>query len=505
MTIPFKSNPIDFYQHQLFPSNVFDLLPETHDCFIFHDIVQQLDTSQVEKKYSHIGQHAYHPRTIVGILIYAYSRGVFSSRQIEQRCKKDLSFMYIAGKNCPNFRTLSDFRKDHGDFFKSCFKQSAQLAIELNMASLGHVSLDGSKFKADSSKHKAMSYKGLKEKEAELSRGIDELVAKANRCDNEEDKAYQEKTGYEVAEDLKYKESRLKKIQAAKKALEAREKALNPDKPKEDIEDKKQISFADHDARIMGKNGDFDYAYNAQISVDSDNQIIVGEHVSQSANDKKEVEPALEQIQETTESLPEKMSLDNGYYSGNNLGTFETVPVEAYIATDRGEKPAKEALEGSDRKFVKADFDYCEGSDTFQCPAGKVLKWQRTSKDGRRFYQGNKETCLSCPYRLRCCKSQKEEPRSITTDDKEPLRKKMNEKMAMEESKAIYCERKVIVEPVFGQIKNTGFRGFNVRGKDKVQGEFSLVCTAHNLKKIVRAANRGSVCLKNRNQDKIAA
>ena len=184
----FKAYPKDYYQSQLFPANVFDLLPEDHECFLYQELFEQLDTSEVEAQYSDRGQRAYAPRQIVSILIYAYSRGVFSSRQIEQRCREDLGFMYIAGRNCPNFRVLSDFRKDRGGFFRACFKQTVQLAMGLGLVSLGHVSLDGSKFKANSSKHKAMSYGRLKEKEQELCEEIEALTRQADRCDEEEDR-----------------------------------------------------------------------------------------------------------------------------------------------------------------------------------------------------------------------------------------------------------------------------------------------------------------------------
>ncbi len=176
MTIPFKSSPIEFNQHLLFPSNIFDLLPEEHECYLYSDLFEQLDTSAIESGYSPIGQHAYLPKLIVSILIYSYSRGVFSSREIEKRCNEDLPFMYIAQMNCPNFRVLSDFRKDNAEFFHDCFKQTVKLAMELKLASLGHISLDGSKFQANSSKHKAMSYKRLKEKEQELTAEIDALI-----------------------------------------------------------------------------------------------------------------------------------------------------------------------------------------------------------------------------------------------------------------------------------------------------------------------------------------
>ena len=170
MPIPFKKNPIEFKQRMLFPTNIFDLLPPEHECFIYEGIFKHLDTTTVEQNYSVVGQNAYHPRLIIGILIYAYSRGIYSSRKIEKKCHDDLGFMFISHMNCPNFRVLSDFRKDNYEFFKNCFKQSALLAKELGMVSLGHVSLDGSKFKADTSKHKAMSYDHLKAKEEELAK-----------------------------------------------------------------------------------------------------------------------------------------------------------------------------------------------------------------------------------------------------------------------------------------------------------------------------------------------
>ena len=490
MPIPFKSHPVEFNQSQLFPSNIFDLLADDHECYLYSDIFQQLDTSSVESHYKLIGQNAYHPRQIISILIYAYSRGVFSSREIERRCNEDLSFMFIAQMNCPNFRVLSDFRKNNSAFFHDCFKQTVQLAIELKLASLGHISLDGSKFQANSSKHKAMSYGRLKEKEQALSQEIDDLIEKASRCDDEEDQAYKDQTGYEIPENLKYKKARLKQIKEAKVALEEREDALNPGKL---IADKKQISFADKDARIMGKKGNFDYQYNAQISVDEDHQIIVGQHLSQKANDKQEIEPALIAVEETTGTLPNKLSADNGYMSGDNLQALQESPVDPYIATNKGEKNHKLELDETERKLVKADFDYDEATDTFTCPGQQKLGVVSQGKDGSRTYQGDIKVCNDCPYKSRCCQSTKGEARTINTDDKEALRQQMNNKMEEEESKAIYKQRKVIVEPVFGQIKNTGFRGFSVRGKEKAAGEFSLVCAVHNLKKISKAIFRGEI------------
>ena len=486
----FKQPPTDYYQSQLMPANIFDLLPEDHDCFIYQPILQLIDTTEVDKLFSTQGQHAYSPQLIISILIYAYTHGVFSSRQIEKRSCEDIGFMYIAGLHCPNFRVLSDFRKLHHEFFMDCFKQTVKMALELKLVTLGHVSLDGSKFKANSSKYKAMSYGRLKEQEQQLCSEIEELVAQADRCDEEENRDYKERTGYELPDDLTHKETRLEKISAAKEALEEREKKLHPN---EKIEDKKQISFADTDAGIMGKNGHFEYAYNPQISVDADNQIIVGQHISQRANDQQEVEEALIQIEDTCGNLPGKLSMDNGYYSGSNLAATAKSAVEFYIATDRQEKLAKDSIEASTRILVKADFSYDEEQDGFHCPQGELLPLKSKRKDGKRLYQLDRGVCEKCPLFSRCSQSKKGEARTISTDQYEPLRRDMNKHMSKKESKDVYDKRKTIVEPAFGHIKNGGFKGFSVRGITKVKGEFSLVCAAHNIKKIVKACITGLV------------
>ncbi|MFT6030555.1 MAG: transposase [Oleiphilaceae bacterium] len=222
-----------------------------------------------------------------------------------------------------------------------------------------------------------------------------------------------------------------------------------------------------------GKDGS-DYRYNGQISVDQDNQIIVEQHVSQKSNDKQEVESALERIRETTGQLPEKMSLDNSYMSRDNLEALEGMEVDDYIATDRSEKLGKSDLDESTHKLVKADFKYTASENFFTCPVGQKLPLVKRH-NSTFIYQGGASVCDQCPYKSRCCQSKKGEARTITTDDKEEIRGRMNEKMAKETSKEIHKARKIIVEPVFGQIKNSGFRGFSVRGKDKVAGEFSLV------------------------------
>lgn len=487
--IPFKKSPKELEQSTLFPANIFDNLPEEHLCKIYSEILEQLDASSLHKNYSVLGQNAFDPKLLTGILIYAYSQGVFSSRKIEERLKLDLGFMYIGKMQKPNHRVLSDFRKNNLEYFKKCFKQSVMLAMEVGLVSLGHISLDGSKFKANTSKHKAMSYGRLKTKESELEIEIEQLTLLAEKCDEEENKKYKEQSGYEIPEDLKYKKARLAKIKKAKEALEKREEEKSSGK---EIEDQKQISFADKDASpINDKKGEFGYKYNGQISVDSANQIIVGQHLTQNANDKEEVEPAITELKETLGTLPEKMSLDNGYMSGKNLESIAKNELDAYVATGRGEK---DNITEND-KLSKEIFIYDEETDCFLCPTGKKIELKSINSDGKKTYKAKKEDCNNCPLQDKCCSSKKGEPRSISSDCYELLRNLMKDKMQLDESKEIYKKRKTIVEPVFGQIKNSGFREFSLRGLNKVKDEFSLVCAVHNIKKIVMAIKNGLVRL----------
>ena len=481
--IPFKRDPTDFTQSKLTPLHIFQYLPKDHDCYIYADIFKQLDFSLLFKNYSPLGQHAYNPALISSILIYSYCHGIFSSRQIERKCHTDLGFMYISHMNCPNFRVLSDFRKNNLEFFKYLFNQTVSIAQELKLIDLRNVCQDGSKFEADTSKHKAMSYGRMVKKVDDLSELIRELLIKIENIENIED-------DYELLDDyknlkheLEFKETRLQKILAAKQALEARENEINPN---EEIPDKAQISFADIEARIMGKKGEFDYCYNGQICVDSKNQIIVGQYLSQNANDKQEVEPGLLQILWNTERYPDSMSYDNGYFSGFNLEALTKFGVNAYIAVGREGKEEITDSELENGFYSKFNFIFSEDENLFICPEGQKLGLKSCDKEGKRTYSGNKEVCFNCPNRSRCCKSKKGQPRTITIDQYEPLRNEMRVKMKELSAKEIYKKRKIVVEPVFGQMKNQGFRRFHLRGFDKAGGEFALVCSAHNLKKVVK-------------------
>jgi len=486
MPVPFKKDPTDYNQRQLLATNVFDLLDKDHDCFIYEDILSQIDTKSIEQKYSKIGQHAYHPRLITAILIYAYSQGVFSSRKIEKKCSQDLSFMYISHANCPNFRVLSDFRKDNWGFFVECFKASVKIAASLGMVSLGHVGIDGSKFIANTSKHKAASYSHLKANENKLKQQIEELLRKAEDTDNAEDKIYHNSNGYSIPDELKIKEKRLEKIKKVKKELEKREKRENPGK---EIDGKKQISYADTDAKMMKSRGSFEYCYNGQISVDSQSQIIVGQHLSQNANDKNELAKALTEIEKNIEKNPEKISADSGYRTSDNILALENAKIDGYIATGKGEK---DIPKDAGRIGIK-NFSYDSKKDIFTCPAGHILELKSISKN--RVYKSEEMVCSGCSLK---CSAKKDSTAIIYTDENGIILAAMAQKMKSISSKEIYAKRKIIVEPIFGQIKTGGFRRFSLRGFEKAGGEFSLVCAVSNFKKIVNAIKDQTCCSKER-------
>jgi len=323
-----------------------------------------------------------------------------------------------------------------------------------------------------------MSYGCMEKLEKELGAEVEAMLDQARQCDEEEDKAFGSTSGYEIPKELEEKQKRLKKIQEAKEALEQREKKENPKQP---VNPKKQISFADKDARIMGKNGQFDYAYNAQISVDEEHQIIVGQHVSTACNDTRQLGEALEQAEATMGRLPEKLSADNGYMSGENLEKLEQAQVDGYVALGREGKKKKS------KTIDKSEFVYDEHNDTFLCPGGHRLECCQVSKNGTKLYQADAQACKQCENRPRCCRSKSGRPRSIRIDNYEHLRQAMERKLREPKAQEIYRRRKVIVEPVFGHMKNLGFRGFRLRGLEKVKGEFALMCAAHNFLKIAKA------------------
>jgi transposase len=418
----------------LLPPSLREWLPQDHLAYFVSDVVDNLDLSAMDAVYGEErrGQPPYDPRMMTKLLVYGYCIGVFSSRRIERRLVEDIAFRVLAADNQPNFRTISDFRKIHLQTLEGLFAQVLQIALEAGAMKLGRVALDGTKMKANASKHKAMSYDRMREKEKQLRAEVKGMLEQAAAADAEEDRRYgRDRRGDELPAELARRETRLKKIREAKRRLEqrAREQAAaaggdpQPAKPK----DKDQYNFTDPESRIMRGADGFVQGYNAQAAVEPDLQLIVGQRVTQAANDKEQLLPMVQTIEQQSGQRPEEILADSGYCSEQNLEALasEANPerhIEAFIATER----------------LK------HGEYREPCPKGPL-------------------------------------PQGATRVDR------MRRKLKTKAGKAVYAARKAIVEPVFGQIKQArGFRQFLLRGLEKVRGEWSLLCLSHNILKLHR-------------------
>ena len=242
----------DQSQPFLLPPSLQDFVDENHPAHLINDLVDQVDLSALEARYGNLGQPAYHPRLMLKVILYGFTVGIFSSRKLQRACQENLAFKYLAGMETPVFRTFIEFRQRHRDDMKEVFVQTVKLARALGLARLGAVALDGSKVEADTSKHKAMSYGRMLEEESKLRVEIEQLLEAAQATDEQEDQECSpDSDGYRVSDELARREQRLEKIEEAKAALEEREKREHPDEP---IDPKKQVSFADHDARCFSPN-----------------------------------------------------------------------------------------------------------------------------------------------------------------------------------------------------------------------------------------------------------
>jgi transposase len=315
----------------LLPPSLKEWLPENHLAYFVSEVVDELDLSDIEQTYSTRlqGQPAYHPAMMVKLLFYAYCMGIPSSRKIETKTYEDIAFRILAAGHHPDHDTIADFRKNHLGALKGLFLRILLLCKEAKLVKLGHVSLDGTKMKANASKHKAMSYGRMGEREKELEHEVEELLRKAESVDAEEDRRYGKARGDELPEELKFREKRLAKIREAKKALEDRIAKETERHPKS----KDQINFTDPESRIMKDSGTKEViqGYNAQAAVDASSQIIVAADVTIQSNDKNQLEPMLAEVKENCNAVPKELSADAGYYSEENVAHAQEKDIKTFI------------------------------------------------------------------------------------------------------------------------------------------------------------------------------
>ena len=415
-------------QDLLLPPSLKDWLPEDHLAFFVSDLIDQLDLSAITAVYEdeERGYPPYHPVMLTKVLVYAYCVGVFSSRKMQRRVMEDVAFRVLAAGNEPDFRTLADFRKRHLVALHGFFEQVLRLAREMGAPRVGRVALDGSKIKANASKQKAMSYGRMREKQRQLREEVQQLLAQAEAADAAEDAEYgTDRRGDELPVELQRRESRLKRIREAKRALEARAKdeAEAAGEPDAAAKPEAKTQYNFTDPESRIMKGPDGFVQAYNVQVAVDElQLIVGQAVTQETNDKKQLMPMITTIAQQSGDTPSQLLADAGYCSDVNLAAIANTTIDAYIST-RKQK---------------------HGERPGPCPRGPL-------------------------------------PQTATIVDR------MARKLQTKAGAAAYAARKGIVEPVIGQIKHArGFRQFLLRGFEKVQGEWSLVCTTHNILKLYR-------------------
>ena len=451
--------PYTLDQRLLLPPDMRSWLPEGHLALFVLDVVSVLDLSAIHNVYEardDRGRAGFDPTMMVALLVYAYCVGKPSSRKIERATYEDVGFRVLSGDQHPDHDCIAAFRKEHLTALAGLFVQVLQLCQTAGLVKLGHIAIDGTKVKANASKHKAMSYERMGETEKRLEQEVAELLARAEQADAQEDSEYGKgRRGDELPKELARRESRLAKIREAKAALEAeaqakaearaeqakangqqRETATDPTAPEPapkapDPEEAKpapkaQRNFTDPESRIMpdgAHKGAFVQAYNAQIAVDAEAQIIVAADVVQAPNDARQLVPMAQAIVANVGALAETTSADAGYFSKENV-----------------EHPALATT--------------------------NLLVPPSRQKHGQPLVPGSDDPSASAADRMR-------------------------HKLASAQGRALYKMRKAIVEPVFGQIKAVRhLRQFLMRGLDAARGEFALMALTHNLLKLFRSGVR---------------
>src|SRR6516165_5661167 len=442
----------------LLPPVVQEFVAKDHLARLVLNLVREdIDLAAISGSYAgERGQPPFDPVMMTVLLLYSYCCGIYSSRRIAKACRERVDFMSIVGFDAPDFRTISDFRKRHLNALAELFLQVLHLCAQAGLAKLGHVAFDGSKIKANASKHKAMSYGRMEERAAELEAEVAKWLSTAEAADAEEDQLYgRDKSGEEMPDWVADKQRRVERIRQAKAELEAEAKAAaeaklkeraaaneqreaegrrkggRPAAPPSTVPDAKaQKNFTDPQSRIMKSKDGFVQAYNAQAAVDAEAQIIVAQHVTQSAVDCGQLVPLTDAIEANLGRKPAQLSADSGYCSEGNLMALEVRNIDGYVATGR----ARDAVAGAAM------------GETAPAPSSTQPAETPTRVEAMR--AKIKAGGHASPYRL----------------------------------------RKQLPEPVFGQIKQArGFRQFLLRGLEKVRAEWAIVCTAHNLLKLAHS------------------
>ena len=478
-------------QQWLLPPSIEELIPEDHICFLVESVVESMDYTSFDKRYAGAGHPAYHPQVIIKLFIMAMLDGVRSSRKIDRLAKENVVYMYLAEKLKPDFRTISDFRKNNQEIIKEVFKHTVILAKKLGCVGLQHLCLDGSTIKASAANDSVVSKEELKILENFVKNELKEGLT----VDETEDKLFDSKRGADQLNDNSKKKlnsivrSYVKRVNEDPKSIKRIQTKIDNAKEELEIKNLKRISLTDPESRFMKqKKGGVLFSYNPQVTVDSKCGIIVANEASNEEDVrvlKKQVLQA-EAILGNLEGV--KFSADNNYYDGKNLKFLSEKNINTFIPDQDAAQRAKgKKIEKG--KFSTCNFKYVPGDDIFICPADKKMIFSyEYLKDAKTVKAYRSSECKECAFRKECTKS-KQGFRIIKCYPHEKERREMNEKMKTTEAKEIYKMRARSVEPVIGHIKqNLGYREFNSRRKTR-ESEFSIACTANNLRRIWNQLN----------------
>lgn len=518
---------IKTHRHQdwILPRRIEDLIDNDHVCYLVEIIIDDMDFSAIEEKYNGPGRPAYAPRIIIKVLIMGMIDGVRASRKLAKNVRENVVYMYLAEKLTPDFRTISDFRKNNEELVKECFQAVVLYARELGMVQLNHISIDGSTFKANASKSKTFTKEELAFIHEFIKNELEQGILEDERDDV---RLGRDNTGYELPDEVRSAESIKKHLKKKLDESEINEKSKRRVKKltedyidgdeakKKDIEAKvedglktledsggKRVNLTDSDSQLMkDKKGFYDQEFNGQIAVDSHEKFIIGADVSSSPVDTNELIPMVKNVEATVGELPEgtEMSIDNGFYSGENLKYLEDRKINGYIPDSvQAQKMKGKTLKPN--TFGKGSFGYDEANDCFTCPHGKILSpyYQYYDKAQKRTMWGYRSyDCGDCPYRTDCITEKGKAFKRVKADKYEVHRRRMRAKMETEAGRTTYKTRGAIVEHPFGDIKaNIGLRSFLTRGLSGVRTEFRLACIAHNFKRIASYLRRTYGSIKN--------
>lgn len=475
--------PYDQNQQFLLPPSLNEWLRKDHPARVFSDIVDHIDISEFQEIKLE-GRPRFDTRMMLKVLLWGYANGVRASRKLEERLLADVTYMWLAGLEKPDFRTICLFRKTNLDRLTYLFGQVLLLAGDLKLVRLGLIALDGTKVRANVS---VESFKSIKNWEDELNEAkakVKKILSEAEAADLEDDRKYgSDKRGDEIPKELEDNKERIKRIEELIKQQTGRK-----------IDKSYKASSTEPEAKFMHhKNGSMP-AYNCELAVTKE-QIIVHSDVTSEPMDTNQLKPALDAVRDNCGKDPKRVLADAGFRSGANCRELEDRQIDGYIPESSEENIGQDLKPETDL-YTKDEFQYDEESNCYKCPAGKTLaptsrshQYTKYSDKWITVYQPEEGVCLRCSRRNKCTKSNN---RSVRRGEFEAERLRMLEKLKTDKGRKLYRKRKTMVEPVIGQIKVVGnFVRFMLRGLQGAKIEWKWATIAHNLLKITRKIANG--------------